>query len=64
MEPFRICTALISPICDEIPDSLQILAIAGSKSRALVEDKIPIIFWNYLATYIWSSWHCLIPRMY
>jgi len=56
-------TTRCSPICDKIPDSLQVLAIAGSKSRAVVEDKITIIFWNYLVIDIWSSWHYLISGM-
>lgn len=55
-----ICTALIGPICDRISDSLQVLAIARSKSRALVEDKTMTIFWEYLVIDIWSSWHGLI----
>jgi len=63
MEPFGICTALISPICDKIPDNLRVLAITGSKSRALVDDKITIIFWNYLVIDIWSSWQRLISGM-
>ena len=63
MVPFRICTALIGPICDKVPDSLQVLAIAGPKCRALVEYKITIMSWNYLMIDIWSSWHSLIFGM-
>ena len=63
MEPFRICRALISPICDKIPDSLQVLDIAGSKCIALVEDEIRIIFWSYLVIDIWSFLHSLISGM-
>jgi len=63
MEPFNICTVLISPICDKISDSLQVLAIARSKSRALVEDKTMTLLWKYLVIDVWSSWHSLISGM-
>lgn len=59
VEPFGICTALISAICDEVPDSLRALAISGSKSRALMDDKITIIFWNDLVINILPSRHHL-----
>ena len=49
--------------CDKIQDSLQLLVIAGSKSRTLVDDKITIIFRKYLVIDIWYSWHRLISGM-